>query len=228
MLAFICLCTVTIKMISALIISPPSSAGDYRQLASLLASSFDAPAGQSSKIELLKWNMLEKSLTEEFIYKQYVSTMRRMSGKKYQLLVAKEYDEDEDGNLRVGDDIVGMIEMGLSPCPALDGNDDDTDYPELLLRPQPTIGVICVKSTHQKNGIGQALVHKCEYVASQVWNEECIFVDVEPDNNRALEFFETCGYDVNELGGIGTRNATVVRRRAAESKPHILLRKKFN
>ena len=147
---------------------------------------------------------------------------------EYQLLVAKEYDEDEDGNLRVGDDVVGMAEMGLSLCPPLDGNDDDTDYPELLLRPQPTIGVICVKSTHQKNGIGQALVHKCEYVASQVWNEECIFVDVEPDNNRALEFFETCGYDVNELGGIGTRNATVVRRRAAESKPHILLRKKFN
>ena len=71
-LAFICLCTVTIKMISALIISPPSSAGDYRQLASLLASSFDAPAAQSTKIELLKWNMLEKSLTEEYIYKQYV------------------------------------------------------------------------------------------------------------------------------------------------------------
>ena len=96
------------------IISSPASADDYRQLASLLVSSFDAPQCSKeeddntvSKIQRLQWDLYERSFTEEFTYKRYVSTARRMRGKKYCLLVAKQNDEG----------VVGMVEMGMSFCP---------------------------------------------------------------------------------------------------------------
>jgi ribosomal protein S18 acetylase RimI-like enzyme len=233
-------------------ISPPSSANDYRQLASLLVSSFDAPQDDndaiSSKIQRLKWDIYDKSLTEEFTYKRYVSTVRRMRGKKYCLLVAKKNDNDDEGVVvdvendvsssslgRSNGVVVGMVEMGMSLCP-VDTNittatiDDELNNNSIDMTPTPLIGVICVAPTHQKEGIGTKLLHKCEEVAREIWKEECICVDVEPDNTRALSLFEMGGY-VACLDGDGRsalmRNTTILRRRREEVKPHYLLRKRI-
>ena len=141
-------------------ITPPASTNDYRQLASLLVSSFDAPQSckeeevdnASSMIQKLKWDLYEKSLTEEFTYKRYVSTVRRMRGKKYCLLVAKKTNKDVDGEK--SDDVVGMVEMGMSLCPAVPtnnitstttDNNDGSSSNSNSMTPTPLIGVICVK-----------------------------------------------------------------------------------
>ena len=241
-------CFVSSENIFALVISPPSSRHDYRQLSSLLANTFDAPTisppttdGQQqsflkSKLETFQWNIIEKSLTEDFTYKQYTSTTKRMRGKKYCLLVAKECVKDNDVNyLSVKDNVVGMVEMGLSPCPIVqtdfcssDGNNAGNNN-HIGLRPQPTVGVLCVKSSHRNRGIGQALLCKCEQIAAELWEGENIFVDVEPKNGKALSFFGKCGFSglLSGSGGMQTRNATVLRRRTAESRPHYLLRKRL-
>ncbi|KAL9183124.1 hypothetical protein ACHAXT_004911 [Thalassiosira profunda] len=105
-------------------ISPPSSANEYRNVASLVAATFDAPATTtSSKIEAWNWNWVERSLTEEFTYKRLVSTARKMRGKKHILLVAKESDPGSDGS-KNADEVVGMVEMGMSLCPV---SLEDTD-----------------------------------------------------------------------------------------------------
>lgn len=236
---------------SAIIISPPSSISDYRRLASLIVSTFDDSLPQSSerhpsitptKWDQLKWTLYEKSLTEEFTYKQYASTARRMRGKKYCLLVAKEEEWEPMGK---GDcNVVGMVEMGMSVCPSfsatnmIDSEEDehtcksvqhttDNRYDHESI-PQPTIGVVCIKSTHRNQGIGRILIQKCEQIAREVWNERQIFVDVEPDNLNALAFFEKCGYQfcIDGCGEVQLmRNTTVFRRRVEEVKPHWLLGK---
>lgn len=271
---------------TALIVTPLSGASDYRQLASLLVSTFDAPPDPTSelnkdqketlrsKLDLMQWNLYDKSLTEQFTYKQYTSTVKRMWGKKYCLFVAKEHiPENEDNGSRSSYNVVGVVEMGMSlgPVPlATDENGQDDSvgiksnildreeaaepaagkssgaadssnstfplnnagtsiYNPIGLRPRATVGVLCVESTHQKKGIGQALLRKCEEVASDVWNEQCVFVDVEPDNLNAMSFFERCGYSscVDETGSTQVRNATVSRRRIAESRPHFVLEKRL-
>mmetsp|Transcript_2338 Transcript_2338/g.5756 ORF Transcript_2338/g.5756 Transcript_2338/m.5756 type:complete len:287 (+) Transcript_2338:313-1173(+) len=247
-----------LNITSPLIISPPSSLSDFRQLASLLVDTFDAPsnsvksdddqqtttASLKAKMGLLR-NMFETSLAEESTYKQYASTARRMRGKKYCLLVAKEFVRDvDDDQLRVRDDVVGMVEMGMSLCPvacqqtdpssggrghATDTSDTATTSDSIESIPQPTIGVLCVKSTHQQKGIGQALVQKCEDVATDLWDEQSIFVDVEPGNENALFFFKKHGYGstFGVSGAVQMRNATVSSGRIAESRPHFLLRKRM-
>ena len=225
--------------VAALTISPPSSASDYRELASLLASTFDAPVEDinqeqqslGSKLEVLRWNLVERSLTEENLFKQYTSTVRRMRGKKYCLLVAKESLPDKEGSVR-DDVVVGMVEMGLSLCPVSLHQMEDFPGSERIsesARPQATLGVLSVKQSHQRFGVGKLLVQKCEEVAAELWGEQGIFVDVEPHNQNALSFFERCGYEIllDENGVLQVRNATVTRRRAAESRPHYFLSKRL-
>ena len=207
-----------------LTISTPSSARDYREIAILLTNTFDTPSDTSSSIELIKWNMFERSLTEQYTFNQYIRNARRMRDKKYCVIVAKEYiiNENHDMKLRV----VGMAEMGMSICPiSTCSTDEDTK-----LSPQPTLGVLCVSPNHQQNGIGKALVEKCEQIATDIWKDCNVVVDIEPSNHIALSFFERCGYEYiseDDSGEKQTRNTTVVRRRKAESKPHYLLRKKL-
>jgi len=211
-----------IPRVVPLTISAPSSARDYREIAILL-NTFDAPTSDtSSPIDTIKWNMFERSLTEQYTFNQYIRNARKMRDKKYCVIVAKEYiiDENDDMKLRV----VGMAEMGMSICPiSTCSNDKDTK-----LSPQPTLGVLCVSPDNQKNGVGKALVEKCEQIAADIWKDGVVVVDVEPSNHNALSFFERCGYDYiseDDSGEKHTRNTTVVRRRKAESKPHYLLRK---
>jgi len=213
-----------IQRVVPLTILTPSSARDYREIATLLIDTFDAPTSDSSSIESIKWNMFERSLTEQYTYNQYIRNARKMRDKKYCVIVAKEYviDENNDMKLRV----VGMAEMGMSICPiSTCSNDKDTK-----LSPQPTLGVLCVSPNHQQNGVGKALVEKCEQIATDIWKDCNLVVDIEPSNHNALSFFERCGYDYiseDDSGEKHTRNTTVVRRRKAESKPHYLLRKKL-
>jgi len=240
---------------SAIIISPPSSISDYRRLASLIVATFDDSTPDSTEYpsifpsnwDALKWNVYEKSLTDEFTYRQYASTARRMRGKKYCLFVAKEEVSDSEERSKRGDShVVGMVEMGMSMCPSFSETgvnepqeDERKDQSESLHRsvdsrrdsesiPQATIGVLCIKSTHTNRGIGRLLIQKCEQVAREVWKERQIFVDVEPKNVDALAFFEKCDYqfctDGYSMGQI-MRNTTVFRRRVEEVKPHWLLRK---
>lgn len=62
-----------------------------------------------------------------------------------------------------------------------------------------TIGVLCVDTEFQKQGVGVGLVCKCQEVAATVWNETELFAEVEPKNVDALAFFETkCGFSNNE------------------------------
>lgn len=221
------LCTHQIHALIA--ISPPTSANDYRRLASLVATTFDAPTRRSkndnslaSKIEALSWTV-GGYLAEEYTYKRYVSTARKMRGKKYCLLLAKEIRDNDSMD---DDEVVGMVEMGMSLCP-VSLQDTDATNDGTGLRPTPTLGVLCVKSTHQKRGIGQSLVQKCEKVAAEVWNDQFVCVDVEPDNQNALSFFQSCGYEglVDGSGEAQMRNTTVSTRRTAESRPHYLLRR---
>jgi hypothetical protein len=61
----------------------------------------------------------------------------------------------------------------------------------------------------------------------EVWKEHEIFVDVEPNNQKALAFFANCGYEyaIDESEAKLVRDTKVFRRRVEEVKPHWLLRK---
>lgn len=229
----------------AILISPPSSSTDFRQLASLLVETFDAPRETpdadnkiASKLEMIQWNLVEKSLTEQYTYNQYVSTTRKMRGKKYAIFVAKEYIEPcKDNDFRASYNVVGMVEMGMTVGPLVAEDEvAGSSLKQVILKPRATIGVLCVKSNFQEKGIGKSLMDKCEYVSSQVWNETRLFVEVEPSNWKALKFFRRNEYqsassamnanDESCLDEI-VRNATVARRRKVETKPHIVLEKKL-
>lgn len=231
----------SLPAVDALIIGPPVSSTDYRQIASLLVSTFDAPPQPSSsssiinqksapaiKIEAMQWMLYEKSLTEQYTYNQYISTTRKMRGKKYALFVAKEYiPPSQDNDHRASYHVVGMVEMGVTVGPV---SISENELVGMSLRPRATVGVLCVSSSHQNQGIGQALVEKCEYVAEHIWNETRLFVEVEPCNGIALSFFEKYGYEGMNRGadgGFEMRNATVSRRRKVESRPHFVLEKEF-
>ena len=182
-----------------------------------------------------------------------------MRGKKYCLLVAKKIDESEVEDGVVGSsfgdenemsssnynngEVVGLIEMGMSLCPSPTTNLTSTSSSENYssesnsnnttttgcITPTPLIGVICVSPTHQKEGIAMKLIHKCEEIARDLWQEDFICADVEPTNTRALSLFEMGGYGacLDEDGDFLMRNATILRRRRVEVKPHYLMRKRI-
>lgn len=223
---------------SALMVTPPLSSSDYRQLATLLVQTFDAPqAAQdssensiASRLEWIQWNLVEKSLSEQFTYNQYISTARKMRGKKYALFVAKEYmPPQKDNDYRACYEVVGLAEMGMTVGPIR----DEIEGKETLLRPRATVGVLCVKDSYRNQGIGKVLLEKCENTSRHVWNETRLFVEVEPSNVDALTFFRGSQYNSitsasvdDKMGShVIMRNATVVRRRKMESRPHIVLEK---
>ena len=197
-----------------------------------------------NKLAQLRWNLFDKALTRDFTYRQYITTARRMRGKKYSLLLAKQYfDNDESSSSDGNYNVVGVVEMGM--CPPLPASKSPSDVLQstqnLVLGadasfslanegPQPTIGLLCVKSTHQTTGIGGSLLQKCQYIAKEIWKHPNIYVDVEPNNKNALKFFEKSGYEyVMEDGGDERmmRNTSVFRRRVREVRSHFLLRKRL-
>ena len=155
-----------------------------------------------------------------------------MRGKKHALFVAKEYiPPSQDNDYRACYNVVGMVEMGVALVPvSLACEDGQIEGNQVGLRPQATVGVLCVSSSHRNQGIGQGLVEKCEHVAKHLWNETRLFVEVEPRNDKALKFFDKYGFEGTKRGSDGAwemRNATVSRRRKFESRPHIVMEKGF-
>ena len=234
-------------------ITTPSSNNDYQQLASLLVETFDQPSStsdnDSSSVEKsmlsvpqnwekISWDLYGKFLTEQYTFQQYVQNARKMKGKKYSLFLAKEFNPGASSS---GDDdvprpyyeVVGMIELGMVLEPSMQINDqndpnrlDLDSSQQQLLQPRAKVGVLCVNEKHANKGIGTALIQKCEDVVTNIWNQTQLFVEVEPNNQRARDFFLSCGYELcmdesneNEI----IQYAKVSRRRKVEERPHFVL-----
>ena len=250
-----------INYASSFTITSPSSNNDYQELASLLVESFDEPtiintdsengnengngntSPQKQQLEQITWGLYDKFLTEQYTFRQYVQTARKMKGKKYSLYLAKEYNpgikrgREENEPPRPFYEVIGMIELGMVLAPTIssiiekdehhDSTIDDMNSNGVGLRPRATVGVLCVNSKHMKKGIGKALLKKCEEEVKMVWNETRLFIEVEPDNIGALKFFESCGYDicVDDNGANIIHNAQVCRKRRMEERPHFVMSK---
>lgn len=201
-------------------ISTPASNKDWEQLAWVVTKSFDAPTSADSVTVHLQWKLGEQYMTYLHNYRHYVQTARRMKGKKYAVFVAK--DEAENGK------IVGVCEIGIK------ADQDDSLGETLTWRRRPTIGSLCVHSEYRKQGIGTALISRCERLVRQTWQEESIFAEVQVQNNRAFLCFHSCGYQ-NLLSLENNRQdadepvmVLVQRRRKLEFLPHFLLAKQLN
>jgi len=223
----------------SLIISPPLSTKDYSDLASLLVQTFDEPSASSkkmTKLDQISWSLYDKYVTEQYTYRQYVQTAKKMKGNKYALYLAKEYNPgEENDDSRPFYEVVGMIELGmvLQPMEIMQKTNDNTtigDGETIGLRPRPTVGVLCVKPSHQNKGIGKALLMKCEEEVSGVWNETHMFIEVEPNNESARQFFKLCDYEscIDKDGNDMIHSAKVSRRRKIEERPHLVLSKRFS
>ena len=185
-------------------ISPPRSNEDWNEIASLIVETFDEP--YIKDFEKPWWNLVEKRLTEIFTYRQYVSTARKMRGKKYNILVAKDSDTNH---------VVGMIELGMAVL-----KDNDSHHLNET-KAIPMIGVLCVRQDRRRDGIGTALITKCEDIVSRIWNEEKAYVQIEPSNEAALGLFQSLGFSNHDPQQM--KNATVARRRSYEERPHLVL-----
>lgn len=148
------------------------------------------------------WEWTQRRITEQFVVQTYVETTKRMQGNKYALLVATSH---------VGNVVVGMVEMGLSQSTQ-------------VRTTRTTIGVLAVSPKFQQQGIGTMLLEQCETVAATLWNKTTLCVQVEPDNEVALRFFERHGYTImlQESSSVMVR-----RRRVLEERPHLLLAKQL-
>ena len=186
----------SICLVDAWFISPPTTKKDWQQIASLVVKTFDTPSTEASALEKMTWNVMERSLTEESTYRQYVSTARKMKGTKYAILVAKHWGQ-----------VIGMAELGVN-------RDNEGDR-------RATIGVLCVDAKYQKQGVGNELVHNCQKLATEVWSEQALYAEVEPCNKGAISFLESCGFENKQ----DTEVMVSLRRggRRLEERPHLLL-----
>ena len=176
-------------------IAPPASKADWEQLAKLLAqeSAPQPPGDDKNAIANLQWNLWGQRQTQDALYRRYVRTARQLKGSKYAVLVAKEWGQ-----------VLGVAEMGKDE------------------QRRPILGVLSVSPIARRQGIGAALVQKCEEIAVTVWQEEKLWVEVETTNHAALHFFQfACGYtDTDERSMVA-----VQRRQGVEEKPHVVLSK---
>lgn len=147
------------------------------------------------------WSMIVKPRLESLTYQHFVSTARKMQGSKYSILLAKEH-----GN------VVGMIEFGINSsmdplkrtmtedADGTNSNDSsqscDVDSVLMKRRGRPTIGLLCVDPKYRKRGIAKELVRRSEDIVLNIWKDEMIYAEVQPNNDKAMSFFQsTCGYE---------------------------------
>jgi len=195
-------------------VTPPTSNNDWKQIAALVVKTFDAPSMENMKDTnnafnaKLWWDLVDEKITQRFTYNTFVRNARKLNGKKYAIFVAKN-----------GDDVIGMVELGMALM------DKSITEAGNVRKPYATIGVLCVQDEFKKYGVGSALVKKCEHVVNTMWDENEVYVQVEPHNSVAMKFFEEkCEYcNTNML-----KNVTVARRRTFEERPHLILKKYFN
>ena len=193
------LTTATPPVARAWYIAPPASKSDWEQLARLLAER-NQPRSEESTVAKLQWDLWGRNQAEDSLYRRYVRTARQLKGAKYDVLLAKEWGQ-----------VLGVAEMGIG-----DGGSDEAERRAIL-------GVLCVSPEARRKGIGAALVRRCEEIATQVWQEETLWVEVETTNRQALRFFETSGYmDTEERSMVA-----VQRRQVIEETPHVVLSKRL-
>ena len=213
-------------------IEPPKNNEDWTQIANLVVETFEEPYildahNNNNVLEKLYWKFIEKGLTEMFTYRQYVRTARRMSGKKYSVIVAR-----RTNSISGNKEVVGMMELGMTLLLLPDDAVSDarpvpvsvTPTPTPTPLPVPMMGVLCVRHDYRRDGIASELIAKCEDIVFRVWKEKHVYVQVEPSNVAALALFE------NSNGFCRTSshqmiNATVARRRKYEKRQHLVLKK---
>jgi ribosomal protein S18 acetylase RimI-like enzyme len=200
-IALLLLSSICLIDVDAWFITAPTNKKDWQQIASLVVETFDTPSTEASALEKMTWNVMGRSFSEDSAYSQYVSTARKMKGTKYAILVAKQGTFGR---------VIGMAELGVHP-----GNDNEVEDR------RATIGVLCVDARYQKQGVGNELVHKCQKLAMEVWNKHALYAEVEPCNQGAISFFESCGFENKQ----GTEVMVSLRRagRRLEERPHLLL-----
>lgn len=253
-------------------VSPPTCDGDFRQLARIVTQTFDAaplprpPSTTSSSVATasasaaaadtgyiqqkdqqqlgtMTWNLFERHLTEQFNYKHYVRTSRRMVGLKYAIFVAKE-EEASSGNDRV----IGVVEIGMKRVQGADGAVGSESPPQAY----PTIGSLCVDAGHRRRGVAKGLIGRCEDLVLNTWTKDdddaTIVAEVRVSNQPARAFFESRGYRplIRDHHGSGDEATTgdstgqrqeerqqdvamvkVQHRRRLELIPHVILSKKL-
>ena len=200
----------------ALSIVPPRSNQDWIDLSVLLADTFDKPKTTDPPSSHVSWKLYERILTERAIYNRYTSLAKRFrrNKSKYALFVAKEYNDGKLEDRAPYNQVIGVVEMGMTLGPS------QTDQ---ALIPRATIGVLGVATAFRQKGVGRSLAGMCESVAKDVWNETDIYVEVEPSNEVALSLFESCGF----LHKGEMKDATIMKRRQMETRPHFVLHKQL-
>jgi ribosomal protein S18 acetylase RimI-like enzyme len=183
-------------------ISAPKAADDWRQLSNLVVDTFEAPITQQSPwMAQSAWQIVERQLTRQYTYRHYVSTARKMKGKKYGLLVAKEWGK-----------VIGMVEIGIQ-------------WDETHSMKRPTIGVLCVDERSRNRGVAQGLLLKSETIVTQVWKEPTIYAEVEKSNEGATGFFQSQGFALHQDNPV---MVSLRRRRKIERRPHLLFAKSLS
>jgi ribosomal protein S18 acetylase RimI-like enzyme len=187
--------------VHSILITPPQSSKDWRQLADLLVNVFDAPL-ICGTLDKLTWRLFEKERTTQIVYQRHIDTARQFQGLaiKYKVFLAKQ-----------GDKVVGMVEMGVVPSTS----------PSTSRR--ATLGVLCVDPSWQGLSVGTMLLNKCHDEVRNRWNETRLYCDVEESNEGAYLFFTKRGYISS--GQIVT--AKVQRKRQLEDRPHMVLCKEL-
>lgn len=148
-------------------ITSPIATQDWKGAASLIVESF-----QEEHEKSLKWQYWEKPRRIQHEYKHYTSTARRMRGKKYAIILAKD---------SLSDDVVGICELGVSQI-------GENEF-------SPTIGVLAVHPVAQRKGIAQRLIARSEEIASsEAWGYNAVCGQILPRNIASIRAFEKAGY----------------------------------
>ena len=144
----------------AFYITPPVSQTDWEQLAQLLASESEPnDDSPATVLEKMQWNLWGRRQTQDALYRRYVRNARQLRGAKYAVFVAKQWDK-----------VLGVAEMGKqADCRAV-------------------VGVLSVAPAARRQGIGEALVQRCEATAATVWHETCLWVEVETTPSKVASF----------------------------------------
>ena len=191
-------------------VSTPVHAKDWSDMARVIVQAFDAPSDEkASRVEQLRWVLYERQLAEQATYRQYVQTARKMKLSKYNILVAKE-----------GDQVIGVAEVGINKrtVPVEDDNDSDGETENLR---RPTIGLLCVAEKYRQQGVGAALVARCQNIVANIWKDDVIFAEVDEENKQAIAFFQSLGFIV--CNNHETVMVKLRHRLKVERRPHLLL-----
>ena len=181
---------------SAFFICAPRQPKDWSNLAKLVVETFDTPPQDATLAEKARWYLVERRQAERTTYRQYVGMARKMKGSKYDILVAKE-----------GRQVIGVAEVGIHML----GEEK---------RKRPTIGVLCVSKDFRHQGVGTALVAKCQNLVADIWKNDTLYAEVEERNIGAVAFFKSLGFGVEDHERV---MVDVRSRLGMEQRPHLLL-----